>query len=72
MKIRSNYRTEGEEKRRKDQDRASHEEVQETLALLQPDCDFCSKCREHTGFEQVDGEYEWLSVCCGAPPFMMD
>lgn len=32
-----------------------------------PDLDFCSKCHEHTEFEQVDGDGEYLSVCCGAP-----
>jgi hypothetical protein len=31
-----------------------------------PDSDFCSRCREHTGFEK-DELGEWLSVCCSAP-----
>jgi len=29
------------------------------------DSDFCSKCHEHTEFEQ-DEAGEWLSVCCAA------
>ena len=34
----------------------------------EPDSDFCSKCREHTGFEWDEEAEEWLSVCCGYPP----
>lgn len=58
------YRREGEHERRKDQNRADQEQV---LEALQPDIDFCSKCREHTEFALVDEEL--LSVCCGYPPF---
>ena len=37
-------------------------------ARPEPDSDFCSKCREHTGFEWDEEGEEWLSVCCGSPP----
>lgn len=61
------YRTQGQEIRRKDLDRASIEEMKEAL---QPDIDFCSKCYEHTEFVLINGEL--LSVCCGTLPISVD
>ncbi len=37
----------------------------------QPDSDFCSRCHEHTDFEQ-DEDGDLLSVCCSAQPVAMD
>lgn len=38
--------------------------------MTPPEVEICSRCHDHTTFEEEDGE--WLSVCCGAPPIKVD
>ncbi len=35
------------------------------------DCDICSACKEHTGFEDDENEGR-VSECCGAPAYDVD
>jgi len=36
------------------------------------DCDICSQCGEHAGFEEDEETGECLSECCGAAPVDTD
>ena len=37
-----------------------------------PEYDFCSRCKEHTGWEWHDDEERFLSECCSAGPISVD
>lgn len=43
---------------------------EKSATLRQPDCDICSSCGEHTGFEETD--VGCVSDCCGAKPYDTD